>query len=133
MIAIRDQPIAAQAMGVNTALIKSTTFGVSALYTGVAGALAAIAIQFVAPDSFTILLSITLVVGVVVGGLASMSGAIYGAIFIQFVPNIADQVSKAAPSAIYGVILIAFMYLMPTGVAGFIRIARARWFRRRGL
>jgi branched-chain amino acid transport system permease protein len=133
MIAIRDQPIAAQAMGVNTALIKSTTFGVSALYTGVAGALGAIAIQFVAPDSFTILLSITLVVGVVVGGLASMSGAIYGAIFIQFVPNIADQVSKAAPSAIYGVILIAFMYLMPTGVAGFIRIARARWFRRRGL
>ena len=132
MIAIRDQPIAAQAMGVNTALVKSMTFGISALYTGVAGALGAIAIQFVAPDSFTIFLSITLVVGVVVGGLASISGAVYGAIFIQFVPNIADGISKAAPWAIYGVILIAFMYVMPTGVAGFVRLLRAKWVRRRG-
>jgi len=126
MVAIRDQPVAAQAMGVNTSLYKSLTFGVSALYTGVAGALGSIAIQFVAPDSFTIFLSITLVVGVVVGGLASISGAIYGALFIQFVPNVADQLSKAAPWAIYGVFLLAFMYLMPTGVAGFIRILLAR-------
>ena len=74
--------------------------------------------QFVAPDSFTIFLSITLLVGVVVGGLASISGALYGALFIQFVPNVADQISKAAPWAIYGVFLIVFMYLMPCGVAG---------------
>ncbi|MEO8523529.1 MAG: branched-chain amino acid ABC transporter permease [Caldimonas sp.] len=131
MVAIRDQPIAAQAMGVNTAMVKSMTFGVSAMYTGVAGALGAIAIQFVAPDSFTIFLSITLLVGVVIGGLASISGAFFGAVFIQFIPNIADQISKAAPWAIYGVILIAFMYVMPSGVAGFIRLARAKWFRRR--
>ena len=58
-----------------------------------------------------------------VGGLASIPGAIYGAIFIQFVPNIADQISKAAPWAIYGVFLIGFMYVMPLGVAGAIRIA----------
>ncbi len=126
MVAIRDQPIAAQAMGVNTALYKSLTFGVSAFYTGVAGALGAIAIQFVAPDSFNIFLSITLVVGVVIGGLASISGAFYGALFIQFIPNIADQISKAAPWAIYGVFLIGFMYVMPSGVAGFIRAARKR-------
>ncbi|MEO7338696.1 MAG: branched-chain amino acid ABC transporter permease [Caldimonas sp.] len=135
MVAIRDQPVAAQAMGVNTSLYKSLTFGVSALYTGVAGALGAIAIQFVAPDSFTIFLSITLVVGVVIGGLASISGAFYGALFIQFIPNVADQISKAAPWAIYGVFLIAFMYVMPTGVAGFIRMLRAqlhRWRSQRG-
>ena len=131
MVGIRDQPIAAQAMGVNTALVKSFTFGVSALYTGVAGALGAIAIQFVAPDSFTVFLSITFVVGIVVGGLASISGAIYGALFIQFIPNIADQISKAAPWAIYGVILIAFMYVMPTGVAGFIRVVRGKLSRSR--
>ena len=130
MIAIRDQPIAAQAMGVNTALVKSLTFGVSALYTGIAGALGAIVIQFVAPDSFSIFLSITLLVGVVIGGLASISGAIYGALFIQFIPNVADQVSKAAPWAIYGVVLIAFMYAMPTGVAGFVRLVRAKLARR---
>ena len=130
MVAIRDQPIAAQAMGVNTSLVKSLTFGVSALYTGAAGALGAIAVQFVAPDSFGIFLSITLLVGVVIGGLASISGAFFGAVFIQFIPNIADQISKAAPWAIYGVVLIAFMYAMPTGVAGFLRLARARFARR---
>ncbi|MDE2394549.1 MAG: branched-chain amino acid ABC transporter permease, partial [Burkholderiales bacterium] len=131
MVAIRDQPIAAQAMGVDTAMVKAMTFGVSALYTGVAGALGAIAIQFVAPDSFTIFLSISLVVGIVVGGLASISGAIWGALFVQFVPNLAGDLSKAAPWAIYGLFLIAFMYTMPTGVAGFLRIAAARWRRRR--
>ena len=131
MVAVRDQPIAAQAMGVNTAMVKSLTFGVSALYTGVAGALAAIAVQFVAPDSFNFLLSITLLTGVVIGGLASISGAFFGAVFIQFVPNVADEISKAAPWAIYGIVLIAFMYAMPTGVAGFVRLARARLARRR--
>ena len=131
MVAIRDQPIAAQAMGVNTAMVKSMTFGVSAMYTGIAGALGAIVIQFVAPDSFSIFLSISLLVGVVIGGLASISGAIYGALFIQFIPNIADQISKAAPWAIYGVFLIGFMYLMPTGVAGFIRMLAGRLARHR--
>ncbi|MBV9523722.1 MAG: branched-chain amino acid ABC transporter permease [Alphaproteobacteria bacterium] len=126
IVAIRDHPIAAETMGINTALYKSLTFGVSALFTGVAGALGAIAVQFVAPDSFDVFLSIRFLVGIVVGGLASISGAIWGALFIQFVPNIADQISKAAPWAIYGAFLIAFMFLMPTGVSGFIR---ARWER----
>ncbi|HTH78792.1 MAG TPA: branched-chain amino acid ABC transporter permease [Ramlibacter sp.] len=126
LVAIRDQPIAAQAMGVNTALYKSLTFGVSALYTGIAGALASIAVQFASPDSFGVFLSLTLLIGIVVGGLASISGAFYGALFVQFVPNIADQISKAAPWAIYGVFLIAFMYLMPSGVAGLIAIVRRR-------
>jgi len=132
MVAIRDQPIAAKAMGVNTAMVKSLTFGVSALYTGIAGALGAIAVQFVAPDSFSFFLSITLLTGVVIGGLASISGAFFGAFFIQFVPNVADEISKAAPWAIYGVVLIAFMYVMPTGVAGFVQLVRARLARRRG-
>ena len=117
MIAIRDQPVAAEAMGINISLYKALTFGVSAMYTGVGGALGAIAVQFVAPDSFTIFLSIAFLVGIVVGGLASVSGALYGALFIQFVPNIADQISKAAPWAIYGVFLIACMYVMPGGIA----------------
>jgi branched-chain amino acid transport system permease protein len=113
-------------MGVNTAMVKSLTFGVSAMYTGIAGALGAIVIQFVAPDSFNVFLSITLVVGVVIGGLASIPGAIYGALFIQFIPNVADQISKAAPWAIYGIFLIVFMYVMPGGVAGFFRIVAGR-------
>jgi branched-chain amino acid transport system permease protein len=112
-------------------MVKSLAFGVSAMYTGVAGALGAIAIQFVAPDSFNIFVSIVFLVGIVVGGLASISGAIYGALFIQFVPNIADEISKAAPWAIFGVFLIAFVYLMPAGIAGAVRMGMARLARKR--
>jgi len=122
LIAIRDQPIAAASMGINTPMYKSLAFGVSAMFTGVAGALSAILVAFVAPDSFTVFLSITLLVGMVIGGVTSLTGALYGALFIQFIPNIADQISKAAPWAIYGTMLILFMYLMPTGIAGAIRL-----------
>ena len=126
IVAIRDNPIAAQAMGVNGALYKSLTFGVSAAYTGVAGALSALAIAFVAPDAFNVFLSITFLVGIVIGGLASISGAIFGALFIQFVPNWAQEISKAAPWAIYGIFLIVFMYVMPRGIAGSLRLAWTR-------
>lgn len=133
IVAIRDNPIAAEAMGVNAPLYKSLTFGVSAAYTGVAGALSALAIAFVAPDAFNVFLSITFLVGIVVGGLASVSGPIFGALFIQFVPNWAQDISKAAPWAIYGVFLIAFMYVMPRGVSGFVRLAGDRRARTRGV
>jgi branched-chain amino acid transport system permease protein len=120
MRAVRDQPTAAEAMGINLALFKTRTFAVSAMFTGIAGSLGAIAIQFVAPDSFGVFVSITLFVGLVVGGVASITGTIFGAIFIEFVPNLADHVSKAAPGAVYGVILIAVMFLMPAGAAGYL-------------
>ena len=126
LVAIRDQHIAAEAMGIHNALYKSLAFGVSAMYTGVAGALGAIAVQFVAPDSFNIFLSIVFLVGIVIGGLGSIAGALYGALFIQFVPNIADEISKAAPWAIFGVFMIVFVYLMPTGVAGALRLITRR-------
>jgi branched-chain amino acid transport system permease protein len=129
LIAIRDHPIAAAAMGINLPVFKSITFGMSAAFTGVAGSLGAIAVAFVAPDSFTVFLSITFLVGVVVGGLATIWGAIFGAIFIQFIPNVADEISKSAPWAIYGVFLIGLMYLMPTGVMGLLQTIKARLFR----
>jgi branched-chain amino acid transport system permease protein len=131
IVAIRDHHIAAETMGINTALYKSLTFGVSAGYTGVAGALSALAIAFVAPDAFNVFLSITFLVGIVIGGLASVAGAIYGAFFTQFVPNWAQDISKAAPWAIYGVFLIAFMYVLPRGIAGGLALLLARWNRSR--
>jgi len=131
IVAIRDNPIAAQAMGINTALYKSLTFGVSAAYTGVAGALSAVVVAFVAPDTFNVFLSLTFLVGIVVGGLASVAGPIFGGFFIQFVPNWAQDISKAAPWAIYGVFLILFMYVMPRGIAGALRLGLA-WLTRRG-
>jgi branched-chain amino acid transport system permease protein len=126
MVAIRDNPIAAEAMGIDIALYKSLTFGVSAMFTGIGGALGAIAVQFVSPDSFNVFLSIAFLVGIVVGGLGTLQGAVYGALFIQFVPNVADRISRSAPWAIYGIMVILFMYLAPGGVAGFVhRISRS--------
>ena len=131
IVAIRDNHIAAEAMGINTAVYKSLVFGVSAAYTGVAGALSASVIAYVAPDSFNVFLSVTLLIGSVIGGLASISGAVFGALFIQFVPNWAQDISKAAPWAIFGVFLIGFMYLMPFGIAGGIRLLWIRATRSR--
>lgn len=120
-IAIREHPVAASAMGVNVPYTKAMTFGISSLYTGVAGSLAAIATAFIAPDSFGMFVSIFFLVGAVVGGLGTISGALVGAAFIQFVPNIADQISKSAPSAIFAGFLILCMFLMPQGVVGLVR------------
>jgi branched-chain amino acid transport system permease protein len=126
LIAIRDNPVAASAMGINVSLYKSLTFGVSAFYTGTAGALGAIAIQFVAPDSFTFVLAIALFVGLVVGGVGSIAGTLFGGFFILFVPNFAEQVSKGLAGAVYGFILILLIYVMPSGVAGLIRLIVSR-------
>lgn len=133
IVAIRDHHIAAESMGINVARYKALTFGVSAMYTGVAGALGAIVVQYVAPDSFNILLSISFLTGIVIGGLASISGAIFGAFFIQFVPTYAQDISDAAPWAIYGIFLIIFMYTMPVGIAGFIAGLWNRLKRKRSL
>ena len=129
IVAIRDNHISAEAMGINSAFYKSLVFGVSAAYTGVAGALSASVIAYVAPDSFNVFLSVTLLIGGVIGGLASISGAIFGAFFIQFVPNWAQDISKAAPWAIFGVFLIVFMYVMPFGIAGAVRLVWIRMTR----
>ncbi|GAC1330174.1 MAG: branched-chain amino acid ABC transporter permease [Beijerinckiaceae bacterium] len=126
LMAIRDNPIAARSMGINLALYKSLAFGTSALYTGIAGALGAIIVQFVAPDSFTFVLSIAFLVGLVVGGVGWLPGAIFGGAFVLFVPNIAEGVSKGLSGAVYGIILILLIYLMPTGAAGFVRAVLTR-------
>lgn len=126
LIAIRDHPIAASAMGINVSLYKSLTFGVSAFYTGIAGALGGIAVQFVAPDSFTFVLAVALFVGLVVGGVGSIAGTVFGGFFVLFVPNIAEAFTKGLAGAAYGLILLALIYLMPTGAAGFVI-----WLRRK--
>jgi branched-chain amino acid transport system permease protein len=125
--ALRDHPLAAETMGVDIRHYKATVFGVSALYTGIGGALSAIAVQFVAPDSFSMFLSISFLVGIVVGGVGSLSGALYGAVFIMFVPGAAEKISKAAPWAVYGAVLILFVFVMPGGIVGLIRKVQARF------
>lgn len=117
-VAIREHPTAATSMGINTAYFKSLCLGISAAYTSIAGGLGAIAVQFVAPDSFGVFLSLSFLVGIVVGGMASIPGALIGAVFIQFIPEVTDTVLQSAPWAIYGAILIVFLHVMPGGIAG---------------
>lgn len=130
--AIRDHELAAQSMGVDNSHYKSMAFGVSAGFTGIAGALSAIAVQFVSSDSFTMFLSISLLVGVVVGGVGTLWGALFGAAFIMFVPTVAEKVSKDAAWGVYGVVLILFMFVMPGGVMGLIARIRSRLAASRG-
>ena len=114
-MAIRDNEIAASAMGVDVALYKTLAFGVSAGITGVAGGLGAIAVQFVAPDSYTITLAIALFLGMVVGGVGWLPGSIVGSAFIIFVPNIAESISKGLSGAVFGVLLFLVIFLVPHG------------------
>jgi len=114
-MAIRDNEIAASSMGVNVSLYKTLAFGVSAGITGVAGGLGAIAVQFVAPDSYTITLAISLFLGMVVGGVGWLPGSFVGAAFIIFVPNMAESISKGLSGAVFGVLLFLVIFLVPHG------------------
>ena len=118
MKAIRDHATAAEAMGINLAMVKTRTFAVSAMYTGVAGSLGRDRGGVRGAGQFLGVAVDHLFVGLCAGGAASIGGTIVGAIFIEFVPNLADKVSKAAPGAVYGVILIAMLFLMPMGAGG---------------
>jgi branched-chain amino acid transport system permease protein len=129
IMAIRDHPIAASAMGINAPLYKTMTFGVSALYTGIAGALGALAVQFVAPDSFSFFLSISFLVGLIIGGMGSLPGCLFGGLFVLYVPNIAESVSRGLAGAVYGVIMLLVIFVMPSGAAGFTRLIVA-WLSR---
>jgi branched-chain amino acid transport system permease protein len=97
-MAIRDSEIAAQSMGVNLAVYKTMAFGYSAALIGVAGALFAHKIGFLAPDIFSVLLSIQLLLMVVVGGLGSLHGAVYGAVFVAILPVVISQARDAVPA-----------------------------------
>lgn len=126
LVALRDHPVAAATMGIDVAAYKSVAFGMSAMYTGVAGALGALTAGFIAPDSFSALVSIQFLVGGVLGGIASILGTLFGAAFIELVPDLAMKVSDAAPQMLYGILLIACMMVMPGGMAGLVSSVRAR-------
>ncbi len=126
--AVRDSETAAVSSGVSLTRTKVLAFGISAAYAGAAGSLFAIATTFVNPDTFPVTLSIFLLVGVVVAGLGSLKGLVAGAIFIQFMPLWAQNVSRSpgAPAVVYGVVLILLILVLPGGVAGLISEAQRR-------
>ena len=135
MRAIRDGEVAAAASGVNVAGYKTLAFGISAFYGGVAGSLFGLAVGFVSPDTFPVALSIQLLVGTVIGGLASIPGPLLGAIVAYFLPiessqwvpsqtwlplQITSTVKNAGPAVTYGALLIAIMIFAPSGLVGLV-------------
>ncbi|HSB42051.1 MAG TPA: branched-chain amino acid ABC transporter permease [Methylomirabilota bacterium] len=97
-VAIRDSEIAAQSMGVHLARYKTLAFGYSAALMGAAGALFAHKIGFLAPDIFSVLLSIQFLLMVVVGGLGSLHGALYGAVFVALLPVLISEARDHVPA-----------------------------------
>jgi branched-chain amino acid transport system permease protein len=119
--AVRDSEVAASAIGIDAALHKRLAFGISAFYGGIAGSLLAIAVAYVNPDTFPATLSILLLTGAVVGGLGSVVGPLLGALFVEFVPLYAQDISRDAPSVVYGLILVLVMFVAPSGATELAR------------
>jgi len=128
IVAIRDDPIAAEATGIHATWYKTAAFGISAMFTGIAGALAALTLQYVAPGLFGIFLSFGFLIGVAVGGLATLSGALYGAIFLQIIFLVVGVTAQSLNTSniflIYGIVLILVVHFMPGGVASLVERVR---------
>jgi branched-chain amino acid transport system permease protein len=134
MIAIRDSEVAAEAMGINLAKFKTIAFALSAFFTGIAGSLYAHKLFFINPESYTIFLSVELLAMVIIGGLGSLHGAVFGAAFFIFLPQIIIMTKDYLPtfvqnqtgleSAFFGLLIVLVMLFEPMGIYG-------RWLKTR--
>lgn len=134
--AVRDDEIAASLCGLSVSRTQSVAFVVSAGCAGLGGALLAVVLQLAQPGAFPLQLSLSLLTGVVLGGLGSIVGAIWGAALLTLLPNwttnlahafaLSQQVSSNLPLAIYGLVLIVAMIVWPSGIQGAIRALLAR-------
>jgi branched-chain amino acid transport system permease protein len=127
-VAIRDSEISAACMGVNLARYKTLSFALSAALTGVGGALYAHKVSFISPEQFTLLVSIELVTLVILGGVGSLHGAVFGAAFIIVLPQLISIAKDYLPAAVagaaglqstvFGLVLIGFIIFEPMGLYG---------------
>ncbi len=137
MVAIRDSEVSAQSMGIHLARYKAMAFALSAGMTGLAGALFAHYVRFLAPDSFDVLLSVQFVTIVFVGGLGSIHGAIFGALFVRLLPQFIAIVRDDLPfhigrlpglePSLFGLILVLVILFQPGGING-LWLKTKRWF-----
>jgi branched-chain amino acid transport system permease protein len=134
--AVRDDEIAASLCGLAVGRVQTIAFIVSAACAGLAGAILAVVLQLAQPGAFPLQLSLSLLTGVVLGGLGSLWGAIWGAALLTLLPNwtndfahsfsLSTRVSANLPLAIYGVVLIGAMIVWPSGIQGGVRALGAR-------
>ena len=126
-LAIRENERAAEAMGVNIAQYKTIAFAISALYTGLAGALSAFMVGFLDPQEFSFFLSIQFITIIILGGLASLLGSVLGAAFLIILPELLAGLD-VWQALVYGLIMVVTIIFMPFGLSGAIRRYAFRWF-----
>jgi branched-chain amino acid transport system permease protein len=129
--AVRDDEVAASLCGLHVGRVQTLAFVVSAACAGLGGGLLAVVLQLAAPGAFELELSLSLLTAIVLGGLGSQLGAIWGAIVLVLLPSwtndiahsisLSNQVSANLPLAIYGLVLIVGMMIWPTGIQGGLR------------
>lgn len=118
MRALRDNPVIAEALGVNLTKGRLAAFAVSSALAGLGGGLFCILNGFISPQSFLPMKSIDILIGGIVGGITSITGAFIGALFVVFVPGFTTDINPALGGLIYGLCLIGMMMLARQGIAG---------------
>jgi branched-chain amino acid transport system permease protein len=129
--AVRDSGVAAASSGVSLVLYKTLAFGISAAFAGVAGSLFVMAnLGFVNSDTFSLSISLNILIGAAVAGLGSLWGVPVGAAFVALLPNISQSApligSIHGQDVAFGVVVIAVVMIMPTGFAGLLHRAMSR-------
>jgi branched-chain amino acid transport system permease protein len=125
LVAVRDNETVARTLGVRAAHTKTTTFALSGAFAGAAGVCYVYVVQFVGPDSFGLTMTIAFLSLIVIGGIGTVPGAIFGAFFVQYVPTVTEQINQSASGLTYGLALVVVMFVMPRGIVGLIRILLA--------
>lgn len=126
MRAVRDNEVAAAACGIDVATVKVQAFAIASMLAGIGGALYTMVVRYVAPDSFTLVLSVMMLAALVVGGMRSLLGVVLGAAFLQYVPSLAGDINVALSGVVFGVLLILLVIFMPEGASGLLKAIWAR-------
>jgi branched-chain amino acid transport system permease protein len=126
LMAVREDEVAARAMGVRSVRLKVFAFTASAVLAGLAGSLFAHYVRNVSPESFAVAMSFSVLVSVLVGGIGTVMGPVLGGLLLTFLPEYL-RAFQAYRFTIYGALLIVVIIAMPTGVAGALRTLAARW------
>jgi branched-chain amino acid transport system permease protein len=118
---VRDNPVIAEAFGIDVARTKIAAFATSAAFAGFGGGLFAMANAFVSPDSYQIFKSFEFLAGAIIGGITSITGAFIGAVIVVFLPEWSANVSLALAGVVYGATLVIMMLVAREGVVGLFR------------
>ncbi|MFC8043377.1 branched-chain amino acid ABC transporter permease [Nocardia sp. NPDC057353] len=125
LLAIRDYEAVATTLGVPATRTKTTVFAFSAALAGVGGVLYSWVVQYVGPEAFGLPLAIAFITMIVVGGLGTVPGVIFGAFFVVYVPQWTADLNQSAAGITYGAALIVFIFVLPYGVLSLVRLGLA--------